>query len=329
MKDKAGPVQQRFAVSDCLSGTALALLLRNNGILTDEAYAILRQAFQEIALLANNNELVINAKGSLDAIDSYLLAKHPSISKAFNETRGQEGRLALDLCLTMREQLLEIITLLTKIAFALKGIRSDPPLDTYDLTLINTLQQETQKLKDLYSLLIRIPADSIVPPELRSSSNDLAKLLALRPQTRKSKPAQYHIGKFRSFLLHQLVGTMTIVRSVVGDLRSIAPQPPEALKQIEADCAQTIEALTDALEHSLKNEIDKSEQEILLPLMPSLLSTQAVLENLLKALQPVAREPWPAQPAHTKADLALKADKSWLRYRQHQLDSIKANLISL
>lgn len=332
MSTQESLLKNRLVYFDCLSGIALALTLRNEKKITDEEYALLREAMQEISLLALHGTFLENQKGYTESVDAYLDKKLGPLGRRFNEIRDNEGRLKLDITLLLRERLLELINLFTKSAYALKGIITAPPLNSYDITLRQACIIEIKRLKDLYSLINCFPVDSALPPDMKRKANDLSKLLVLRHRPKKAHEDEYQIEKIQSFLLHKLVQVSSTLQCFLGDLKSLIPPPAKEMEEADKASEITTETLTDSLEKSLTAGNDRRPGNYIqtLPsLFKGLIAIHELLELFHTGVTAAPKDPANVPAQYAPTDLAIKADKSWLRYRQHQLESVAKNLIGL
>lgn len=326
-------LQNRLTYFDCLSGIAFALTQRNAKKITDEEYALLREAMQEISLLALHGTFIENDREITQSVDDYLNKKLGALGQKFIDSRNQEVRLKLDIALLLREQLLDIIGLLTKIALTLKGIITTPPLDKYDITLIQACLIEIKRLKDVYSLVNCYPTEGVLPAELKSKENDLSKLLALRHKPRKARTEDFQIEKIQTFLLHKLIQVSSTLQCFLGDLKSLIPPPAKEMEEANSTAIKSTEILTDLLEKSLETDKEKGKSHYpkTVPILLNGLNTISELLEKLYAAVSVANKNHAASPAslYTNTDIALKADKSWTLYRQNQLKSVAKNLIGI
>ena len=166
----------QWIICECIGINAFALALAKDNLITNEEQALIHQACQDIAVLANNHDFPAPPKSPTARVNQYLRQRLGSTGKKFLESVDADERYDVTLQIFLSNGCLEIIGRL--IDFNLTLCQSINP-DHIDPEV---LYKEIGKLKKNYAALSTLPAKQRAVAKWigfqASSSKDTEKSLA-------------------------------------------------------------------------------------------------------------------------------------------------------
>lgn len=243
---------------------AYAFMLQAESLLADEEFALIKEGYKEIALLALHGEIKakMNKKNPYEDLDMYMEQKIKGFrTKIKKDYLNDRNLYILNVHLLLRDHLLHIINLVLKICEDLQ--------DSIRLILLEDLFF----LKNLYSLVNKFPQIQQSPKSF--NQNLIAKLLAFHHKSSLNEMTTNRLEKIFLFILIQL---LTNLHQIVTH--------SSLFKKNTISCIQSYinQLNNDLLEsNQIDNRSDSSFQE-------SIHSTLVGIELTNKALKKVQKE---------------------------------------
>lgn len=310
-------IYEQLVFFDCIASIAYAFMQKNRGLLSEEEFALIKQAFQEIALLAKGPGFLENKKEICQAVDSYLSEKLPNIGGKFSAMRPISQRLRLDLYLLMHDFSLTAIHQLLEITKALYLLKTPDSLKVWDQSIADACLQDMTRLKEIYILINRFPIESHEINEFR--------MLGFGRVMHPPADNNYSSGKIQAFLLHHLVQMINSLSMLTSVLPLLAlPELRSAPQQTINKAVDAIRIQADIVTDCLIQVVEISESTPFVyekTVEPSLYGIDVTAKGLKTSLDLLKQLPRTRKAIPENIRKVLKTNLDWFRYHKKNWDA--------